>query len=270
MKTSNSNIVFELEQATFAYPLGEPVLKDINLSIYEGEMVSILGVNGCGKSTLLKILAGALCPQQGKFEAFGEPITEEVLSNDKSSKDYHRRVGFIFQDSDVQLFCSTAEEEIAFGLLQLGLSKDEVTGRIDDVYRLLNIEHLKNKAPFKLSGGEKKKVALAAVLVMNPEILILDEPTNGLDPRTQRWLVELLIALNKAGKTLITSTHNLELVQEISERAILFNEQHTIIADLPTAKLLSDIELLINANLVDEYYHRHDSPKHSHFHIHNY
>lgn len=264
------NTIFELKNATFSYPLEEPVLKDISLSIHEGEMISILGVNGCGKSTLLKIFAGILCPQKGDFKAFGKTITEKMLIDDKSAKEYHSRVGFIFQDSDVQLFCSTVEEEIAFGLLQLGLSEIEVKERINDIVNLLNIEHLMNKTPFKLSGGEKKKVAIASVLVMNPEVLILDEPTNGLDPRTQRWLVELLITLNKAGKTLISSTHNLELVQEISERAILFDEHHSIVADLPTQKLLADTELLINVNLVDEYYHRHDSPKHSHFHIHNY
>ena len=233
-------------------------------------MISILGVNGCGKSTVLKILAGVLCPQKGDFKAFGKTITEKMLMDDKSAKEYHSRVGFIFQDSDVQLFCSTVEEEIAFGLLQLGIPQIEVKERISDIVNLLNIEHLRNKTPFKLSGGEKKKVAIASVLVMNPDVLILDEPTNGLDPRTQRWLVELLVALNKAGKTLISSTHNLELVQEISERAILFDEHHSIVADLPTQKLLADTKLLINVNLVDEYYHRHDSAKHSHFHIHNY
>jgi len=106
--------------------------------------------------------------------------------------------------------------------------------------------------------------------VLNPEVLVLDEPMNGLDPRTQRWLVGLLVRLNKSGKTLITSTHNLELVQEISARAVLFDEQHEIAADTDTGKLLEDIELLRRVNLVDEYYHRHDGNRHSHFHIHNY
>jgi cobalt/nickel transport system ATP-binding protein len=270
LKISNCKLIFELKNAIFFYPFEEPVLKDINLCIYEGEMISILGVNGCGKSTLLKIFAGLLCPQKGIFNAFGKTITDKILQDDLFSKDYHRRVGFIFQDSDVQLFCSTVEEEIAFGLLQLGIAEEEIRERINDVIQLLNIEHLKDKPPFKLSGGEKKKVAIASVLAMNPDILILDEPTNGLDPRTQRWLVSLLISLNKAGKTLISSTHNLELVQEISQRSILFDEQHSIVADLPTEKLLEDTALLISTNLVDEYYHRHDSPKHSHFHIHNY
>lgn len=270
MTTQNNEIVFQLDNVAFFYPFEEPVLNDINLKIHKGEKISILGVNGCGKSTLLKMLSGLLYPKTGVFQAFGAEVLEKSFDNDNFSKAYHRKVGFIFQDSDVQLFCSTVEEEIAFGLLQLGLSEQEVKQRISDVIRMLNIEHLRNKTPFKLSGGEKKKVAIASVLVMNPEVLILDEPTNGLDPRTQRWLVELLVALNNSGKTLITSTHNLELVQEISDRSILFDEAHKIVADLPTQELFKNIELLKSVNLVDEYYHRHVDGEHSHFHIHNY
>jgi len=263
-------ILFQLDNVAFAYPLEKPVLNDINLTIHEGEKVSILGVNGCGKSTLLKIFAGLLYPQSGNFRAFNRSVSEKSFVEKSFSKDYHRRVGFIFQDSDVQLFCSTVEEEIAFGLLQLGLPDNEVRQRINDMVNMLGIEHLKGKTPFKLSGGEKKKVAIASILVMNPEVLIFDEPTNGLDPRTQRWLVELLMSMNHSGKTLISSTHNLELVQEISDRSILFDENHKIAADLPTKNLFEDIELLKSVNLVDEYYHRHDGAEHSHFHIHNY
>lgn len=266
----NDKPVFDLDNVTFAYPLEKPVLKDINLKIHEGEKVSILGVNGCGKSTLLKLFTGLLHPQEGCFKAFGLDVNEKSFSIDKFAKDYHRKVGFIFQDSDVQLFCSTVEEEIAFGLLQLSLPEDEVRQRIGDVINLLNIQHLKNKTPFKLSGGEKKKVALASVLAMNPEVLILDEPTNGLDPKTQRWLVELLISLNSSGKTIITSTHNLELVQEISDRAIVFDENHQIVMDADTKSVFEDIELLKKVNLVDEFYHRHGDGHHAHYHIHNY
>lgn len=261
--------IFELKNASFSYPLEPPVLKDISFNIRKGEMVSILGVNGCGKSTLLKIFAGILCPQIGEFNAFGEQITEKKLMDNKFSKSYHSKVGFIFQDSDVQLFCNSVKEEIEFGALQLGLDEEEIKQRIHSIIKLLGIEHLTEKAPFKLSGGEKKKVAIASVLIMNPDILILDEPTNGLDPRTQRWLTSLLLSLNKAGKTLITSTHNLELVQELSQRSVLFNEDHSIAADLRTEDLLADTQRLIKTNLVDEYYHKHDGPKHSHFHIHN-
>lgn len=132
-----------------------------------------------------KICAGLLLPQDGKFSAFQSVVTEKQLNDDRFTMEYHRRVGFIFQDSDVQLFCSTVEEEIAFGLLQQNLSDETVRQRMEEIIHMLGIEHLSGRTPFKLSGGERKKVALASVLVMNPEVLILDEPTNGLDPRTQ-------------------------------------------------------------------------------------
>ena len=270
MSNSEGNNIFSLKNITYAYPLDKPVLKDISLEIKSGERIAILGVNGCGKSTLLKLLSGLIFAQSGSFHAFEQSINEKYLGDDRQAKAYHQRVGFIFQDSDIQLFCSTVEEEIAFGPLQLGLSAEETQTRIDDVIAILGIEQLRGRTPFKLSGGEKKKVAIAAILAMNPQVLILDEPTNGLDPRTQRWLVGLLNTLNKAGKTLISSTHNLELVQEISDRAILFGEHHEIVADMPTGKLFEDIDLLKRVNLVDEFYHRHEGSEHSHFHIQNY
>lgn len=251
-----SQNLFELDRVTYAYPQSEPVLSGLSLTITEGESLSILGANGCGKSTLLRILAGLIFPQSGDFSAFGEKIEQKKFS-DEFSKNYHRRVGFIFQDSEVQLFCSTVYEELAFGPLQLGLKPEEVKERIHDTARLLGIEKLLDKAPFKLSGGEKKKVAIASVLILNPEVLIMDEPTNSLDPRSQAWLLGLLNALRSAGKTLIFATHSLDLVLEISDRAILFDEDHTIAADRPVKDLLRDVELLKRVNLVDDKYHIH-------------
>lgn len=262
--------IFELTDIIFSYPYEEPVLNGIDLEIFQGEKICILGANGSGKSTLLKLLCGLLHQQRGMFKAFDTDITEKTFKAEDFSRKYHKRVGFIFQNSDTQLFCCSVKEEVAFGLLQLKLPYEQVYKRIDDVLGLLNIQHLKEKIPFKLSGGEKKKVALASVLVLNPDVLILDEPTNGLDPKTQRWLVELLVGLNRAGKTIITSTHNLELVQEISDRCIVFGEDHRIAADAATAAIMSDIELLKKVNIVDEYYHRHGDEKHAHYHIHNY
>lgn len=250
----NGRTIFELKDAVFSYPYEKPVLCNINLKITAGERVCILGANGSGKSTLLKLFSGLLLPQQGTFSAFQEEVIERKLADDSFSNTYHRRVGFIFQDSDVQLFCSTAEEEIAFGLLQQNIPHETVMQRINEIADMLDIRSLLQKPPFRLSGGEKKKVALAAVLVMNPEVLILDEPTNELDPRTQKWLIRLLNSLCEAGKTLIISTHNLDLVPKISERSILFSEKHTILADYASGKLLGDAELLKEANLVDDEY----------------
>ena len=246
--------IFELNDVCFAYQ-DQAALKNVNLTIRRGEKIAILGANGCGKTTLLRVLAGLVPPDSGTFEAFGSAMTKKSLDNERTACGYHRRVGFIFQDSDAQLFCTSLREEIAFGPLQTGMSQDEAKQRVNDVAKLLGIEQLLDKAPFNLSGGEKKKAAIAAVLALSPEVLILDEPTNGLDPRSQRWLVNLLLTLSRAGKTLITSTHNLELVRELSDHAILFDEDHTIAADEPTGQVLNDAGLLRRVNLVDESYH---------------
>lgn len=243
-----------MDSIAFAYSEKEPVLNDLSLEIFEGERISILGANGCGKTTLLKILSGLIFPQSGEFTAFGDKIEQKNFS-DKFSKVYHRKIGFIFQDSDIQLFCSTVYEELAFGPLQFGLSQELVKQRINETAQMLDIEHLLEKTPYKLSSGEKKKVAIASVLILNPDVLILDEPTNSLDPRSQSWLLRLLHTLGDAGKTLIFATHNLNLVPEVSDRAVLFDEDHNIVADMPVTKLLKDEELLKRVNLVDDNYH---------------
>lgn len=250
--TQNDGFVFRLENANFSYFTDAPALNGVSLEIRRGERVCVLGANGCGKSTLLKIFAGLLFPQSGSFSAFGEPVSRAQTEDDAFAGAYHRKVGFIFQSADVQLFCGSVRDEVAFGLLQQGLPDKEVRRRSGDVMRMLGIELLADKTPFRLSGGEKKKVALAAVLAMNPDVLILDEPTNGLDPRTQSWLVRLLGALHGAGKTIVSSTHNLELVTRISDRAILLSEDHTVAADRPTAELTGDLPLLRSVNLIDD------------------
>jgi cobalt/nickel transport system ATP-binding protein len=244
-------------------------LNNINLEIKPGEAIALMGANGCGKSTLLKLINGIISPDRGYYRFNGEDITHKKLQDSKFSKLFHRKIGFVFQNSDTQLFCSSVYDEIAFGPRQMGMDEAEVNSRVNDCLELLGIQDLKNRIPYHLSGGEKRKVAIACVMSLNPEVLVLDEPVNGLDPKTQRWLVDFLNKLNKTGKTLITSTHNLELVHEISNRSILFDEAHTIVADLPTEELLENIGLLKKVNLVDQYYHFHGNIGHRHFHDHN-
>lgn len=246
--------MIEIKNVYYSY-LDIIALNNINLEIKPGEAVALMGANGCGKSTLLKLMNGIISPERGSYRFDGEEITHKKLQDNKFSKQLHQRIGFVFQNSDTQLFCSSVFEEIAFGPRQMGLDELEVTKRVKDCLKLLNIENFENRIPYHLSGGEKRKVAIACVMSLNPDVLVLDEPMNGLDPKTQRWLVEFLVKLNKAGKTLIISTHNLELVHEISTRAILFNEEHTIVADMLTEELLKDIDLLKKVNLVDKYYH---------------
>lgn len=226
-------------------------LNNIDLEIKSGEAVALMGANGCGKSTLLKLINGIITPDKGSYRFNGVEITHKKLQDVKFAKLLHQKIGFIFQNSDMQLFCSNVYDEVAFGPRQMGLNDLEVDQRVNDCLDLLCIQDLKSRIPYHLSGGEKRKVAIACVLAMNPEVLVLDEPMNGLDPKTQRWLVNFLNRLNKAGKTLIISTHNLELVHEISTRSILFDEGHTIVADLPTEELIKDVALLKKVNLID-------------------
>lgn len=260
--------LFSLEDVSFSYIPGEPVFSGLNLRIQTGESLCILGANGSGKSTLLKILAGLIFPGQGRLIAWQQEITERLLQDDREAKEYHRRIGYVFQNPDAQLFTSRVWDEIAFGPLQLGLSREEVFKRVEDVMAMLGIQHLQERPPYRLSGGEKKKVAIASVLALNPEVLILDEPTTGLDPRTQHWLVELLLKLKDLGRTIICATHSLDLAHAIADRAVVLSEQHHIVYDGSAQKALTNKELLMSVNLIDEFQHVHEGQSHSHWQMH--
>jgi len=259
--------MIHLNNVSFSYD-GIPALKNISLTIQKGESVSLMGTSGCGKSTLLRLLNGIISPTAGSFHFDDEEITIKKLSDPVFSKRFHKKIGFVFQNADVQLFCSTVFDEIAFGPRQMGMSEKEVKERVEDCIALLGIEKLSERQPYHLSGGEKRKTAIATVLAMNPDVLTLDEPLTGLDPKTQRWFVDLIVSLNKKGKTVITSSHSLELAQELSGRTILFDQSHSIAADTDTMSLLGNVELLKNANLIDNSYHKHEGKEHSHFHNH--
>jgi cobalt/nickel transport system ATP-binding protein len=261
--------VYKLEQVGFRYAEEVVALRGISFSVAAGERIALLGANGCGKSTLLRLLDGLLFPQQGAIAAFGEPLTEARLRDETVAMRFRRRVGFIFQNSDAQLFSSTVREEIAFGPLQMGLSRADIERRLEDVARLLEITALLERPPFLLSGGEKKKVAIASSLVINPDVLLLDEPTNGLDPRSQTWLARLLTQLHLAGKTLLVATHDLGFARQIADRALVFSEEHTLVADGECAQILSCTDLLQNVNLIHEHGHWHGALWHSHPHAHD-
>ncbi|MEE1299815.1 MAG: ABC transporter ATP-binding protein [Acutalibacteraceae bacterium] len=219
--------LFSLDNVCFAYE-GHIALRYITLDVARGETVVLQGSNGCGKSTLLKLLNGLVYAEEGTYRFDGDVIDEKSLKDNVFSKRFHQRVGFIFQNSDVQLFCGNVEEEISFGPRQMGLSEEEVKRRTDDVIALLGIEDLRERAPYHLSGGEKRKVAIACILSMNPEALVLDEPLAGLDRKTQEWLVGFLLDLKKAGKTLIVSTHNDELAHTLADRLVVIGDDHSI------------------------------------------
>lgn len=235
---------------TFSYLERYPALADVSVAISRGERVALLGANGSGKSTLLKVLDGLVFPDSGTYTAFGEPVTEDTLEDEQMSQGFRSRIGFVFQNSDAQVFSPSVREEIAFGPLQLGMSREETAERVDDVLRMLGIADLAGRAPFQLSGGQKKKVAIATVLVMSPEVLLFDEPTAALDPRTQHWLVDLVEQLGAAGKTIVHATHDLDLLHRIADRCIVFGEDHRIVGAGTPEEILDDRDMLIAVNLI--------------------
>jgi cobalt/nickel transport system ATP-binding protein len=179
---------------------------------------------------------------------------------------FHRQVGLVFQDPDIQLFSATVLDDVAFGPLQLGLTTEEVRERCDEALAAMEIAHLADRAPFELSGGEKKRAAIASVLSLRPEVLLLDEPTASLDPRTKWVLVDLIQRLGAAGRTLVVATHELDIVPLIADRAVVLNEQGRVVADGDPAAILADTDLLVRANLIHEHLHRHGPISHSHRH----
>ena len=218
--------------------------------MHAGEKVALLGANGCGKSTLLKVLDGLVFPDAGTFHAFGEQVTEDTMEDEQFSRGFRSRVGFVFQNSDAQVFSPTVREEVAFGACtRHGAGRDRRPGSTTSL-AMLDITGLADRAPFQLSGGQKKRVAIASVLVMNPEVLLFDEPTAALDPRTQHWLAELLVELNRAGKTIVLATHDLDVLDLVADRALVFSEEHRVVATGTPAELLADRELLTSVNLV--------------------
>jgi cobalt/nickel transport system ATP-binding protein len=251
----------------YAYLERFTALDDVSFDVRRGEKIALLGANGCGKSTLLKILDGLLFPDSGTFEAFGQPITEANLEDEQFSMGFRSQVGFIFQNSDAQVFSPTVREEIAFGPLQLGWGKKKVEERIADVLGMLDIRDLAERAPFQLSGGQKKRVAIASVLVMNPEVLLFDEPTAALDPRTQQWLIELIVELNTHGKTIVMATHDLDVLNVIADRCLVFSEDHRLVDEGTPHDVLANRDLLLGVNLIHEHSHLHeDGAPHVHEH----
>jgi cobalt/nickel transport system ATP-binding protein len=227
-----------------------PALDGVSFDVRRGEKLALLGANGCGKSTLLKMLDGLVFPDSGSVHAFGARLSEDSLEDEQFNRAFRSRVGFVFQNSDAQVFSPTVREEVAFGCLQLGLDPAQAGQRTDDVLAMLGIAGLADRAPFQLSGGEKKRVAIASVLVMNPEVLLFDEPTAALDPRTQHWLVELIGELNAAGKTIVLATHDLHALDALADRCLVLSEDHRLARTGTPAEILADRELLLEVNLV--------------------
>lgn len=213
--------LIELNHITFRYDEEEgPVLKDFSMSVPEGSCVIIEGDNGAGKTTLFRILTGLSFPEKGEYSFDGTKITKDYLQDNAKAKLFHKRIGFLFQSPDVMMFNPRVYDEVAFGPRQMGISDQEVEERVNDCLKMFDLEELADKAPYHLSGGQKKRVALASVMSLNPDVLILDEPYAGLDRKTQEWLTQFLRELKAAGKTLLIATHNSELLSGIANEIV--------------------------------------------------
>lgn len=198
--------MIKLDDICFAYD-DVPVLKHFSAEINDGEFVVIKGDNGCGKSTLLNIINALEFPEIGTYIFDGTEINKKSMKTEQFAKAFHQKIGYVFQNTDAQLFCSSVYDEVAFAPRQMQLDESEVAKRVADMLALTGTEHLKERAPFHLSMGEKKKVAVASVLAMNPQTLILDEPMNFLDKKSREWLVDFLGKMHTVGKTVIIVSH---------------------------------------------------------------
>jgi cobalt/nickel transport system ATP-binding protein len=256
--------MIELEGVSYRYPESASALKEVSFEVAEKEKVVLLGANGCGKTTLLRILNGLIFPQEGVYRYGSEPVTEGRLKDRSWSRRFRREVVLLFQHPEAMLFNPTVYDEIAYGLRQLG-GGDDLDGKVRRWAVRLGVEaHLK-RPPFQLSGGEKQKVCLAALLALEPRVLLLDEPTANLDPRSTGWLVDFLHDLSV---TSVATTHNLSLAGELGDRVLVLSEGHELIFDGPMEELLGDEEKLLAANLVHR--HRRGSSRQRRPHLHDW
>ena len=260
--------VFELEDVSFSYE-HVPALQGISLTIPAGRRVALLGANGSGKSTLLRLLDGLYFAASGTVRFCAAPLTEERFQDEAFAFDFRRRVGLVFQNPDVQLFNPTVFDELAFGPLQLRWPPDLIRQRVTQTLDDLNIAHLKDRPPHRLSGGEKKRVAIASVLILDPQVLLLDEPTAALDPRSQSQTIDLLAGWKDTGRTVVSATHDLDSVEEIADSCFVF-QAGRLVAQGPPAAVLGDDELLRRTGLLHAHRHAHASGEvHSHPHRHH-
>jgi cobalt/nickel transport system ATP-binding protein len=234
-----SHHLAEAKDLTYIYPDGTKALHEISFRITHGEAVGIVGANGAGKSTLLMHLTGILLPVSGMVRVGDYPLTTKTITQ------IRRSVGFIFQNPDDQLFMPTVFDDVAFGPLNQGLPPEEVETKVMEALQTVGAVHLKDRPPYKLSGGEKRAVAIATVLAMSPDLLVMDEPTAALDPVARRSLIHLLGGFKH---TKIIASHDLDLILDLCERTIVLSDGR-IIADGPTIDIFNDEKLLAQGHL---------------------
>ena len=264
-----SDCIFELADVSFAYQK-HLALDGLSLCIRRGDRIALLGANGSGKSTLLRLLDALYFPGKGELKAFGEVLSEDALADDDTNFAFRRRVGLVFQNPDVQIFNPTVFDEVAFGPFQLAWPRDDILRCVDEILARFAISHLKDRAPHRLSSGEKKRVALASVLILEPEVLLLDEPTASLDPESQGEVIRFLIESRNTGRTIVTATHDLDIIEDIADFVFVLDNGRLAAAGTPSA-ILSDQELLRQTRLAHAHWHIHaDGEAHRHLHAHRH
>ena len=265
----SGEFAFELNNISFKYPDGVLGVEMERLGIRRGCCTILLGANGSGKSTLLKILDGLLYPQEGDLRAFGESVTEKRLDEKDFQRRFRSSVGFVFQDADIQCFSPTVRDELAFAPLQRGMDEKDIDLLVREALSTLRIESIADRYPYRLSGGEKIRVAIASILTMDPEIYLLDEPTANLDPATEGILIDLLAGFAEKDKTVVVATQDLMLARHIGDRAVILGPDRRLAAEGEITDLLDRSELLARSGLA--HYHRHPHRKasaherHSHY-----
>ncbi len=219
----------EFQEVSFRYGADAPeVLTRLSFRVARGEAAFLSGDNGTGKSTVLRMVNGLLLPTGGVYTFLGETVDRVSMGRADFARRLHQRIGFVFQDPDVQLFNASVQEELAFGPRQMGLSEAETARRVEDALRLLDIAPLRDRVPYGLSGGEKRRVSIASVLTMNPAVWTMDEPEAFLDRRGRDWLGEFLTALKAGGKTLLISTHDAVLQARLADRVISLDRDEAL------------------------------------------
>jgi len=259
---------FAGQNVSFSYE-GIPAIRELSFQIEPGERIALLGANGSGKSTLLRILDALCFPSSGSVRFRGEPLNQDRLQDQQFALNFRRQVALVFQNPDVQLFNPTVFDEVAYGPLQLQWGREDLVRRVEQMLDFMGISPLKDRPPYRLSGGEKKKVALASVLVLDPEVLLLDEPTATLDPKSQSQVIDLIQQWKGTSKTVVTATHQLETVEDIADRVLVL-EAGGVIAAGPPSEILSNPDLLLRANLIHAHRHSHGAVVHSHPHLHGH